>query len=173
MRRSQQNRCLSACSFSAAALVGCLLLAGCKPVGPNYSKPAFQAPNAYKEAGASAATPPPSPTGGAWSAANPSDGMLRGKWWEIFGDSQLNSLEDQIAASNQNLRQATEIYLAARDQAIAARSSLFPTVSGTVCRQPQRSFHQPARGQLHHHYNDSCWAQASWEPTSGPHPPHH
>jgi len=165
MRRSQQNRCLSVCSFSAAALVGCLLLAGCKPVGPNYSKPAFQAPNAYKEAGASAATPPPSPTGGAWSAANPSDGMLRGKWWEIFGDSQLNSLEDQIAASNQNLRQATEIYLAARDQAIAARSSLFPTVSGTVAAsRNDLSTNRPAASSTSHYNDFVLGAQASWEP---------
>jgi outer membrane protein TolC len=30
----------------------------------------------------------------------------RGKWWEIFGDPELNQLEEQIAGSNQNLKVA-------------------------------------------------------------------
>jgi NodT family efflux transporter outer membrane factor (OMF) lipoprotein len=55
--------------------------------------------------------------------------MLRGKWWEIYEDPQLNKLEETIAANNQTLRQAMENYLAARDQVTAARSALFPALS--------------------------------------------
>ena len=47
-------------------------------------------------------TPPPNRTGGAWQPANPSDGMLKGKWWEIYQDPQLNQLEERIATNNVN-----------------------------------------------------------------------
>src|ERR1019366_4739364 len=77
-------------------------------------------------------TPPPNPTGGGWQAAAPSDGMLRGKWWEIYQDPQLNSLEDRIADNNQSLRHALETYQAARDQVPAARANLYPTLSGNL-----------------------------------------
>ena len=70
--------------------------------------------------------PPPNPPGGGWQPATPSDGMLRGKWWEIYQDPQLNQLEEHIATNNQSLRQALETYLAARDQVTAARSALYP-----------------------------------------------
>jgi outer membrane protein TolC len=55
--------------------------------------------------------------------------MLRGKWWEIYQDPQLNQLEDRIAAENPTLRQALETYLAARDQVSAARAAFYPTLS--------------------------------------------
>jgi NodT family efflux transporter outer membrane factor (OMF) lipoprotein len=109
------------------------LLTGCKPVGPDYSRPGYQAPAAYKEAGASGVVvPPPNPAGGGWQPATPSDGMLRGKWWEIYQDPQLDQLEDRIADNNPGLRQALETYLAARDQVSAVRANLFPTLSGNL-----------------------------------------
>ena len=96
------------------SLLACsLLFAGCKPVGPNYNRPGYNAPSVYKEAGASTVTPPPNPTGGAWQPANPSDGLLKGKWWEIYQDPQLNQLEERIATNNVELKQALETYLAA------------------------------------------------------------
>ncbi len=113
-----------------AGLAALILLSGCKPVGPNYSRPVFTAPPAYKETGASTAVvPPPNPNGGTWQPASPSDGMLRGKWWEIYQDPQLNQLEEHIATDNQNLRSAVETYLAARDQIADARSAFYPTLS--------------------------------------------
>ncbi len=74
-----------------------VLLAGCKPVGPNYTRPGYQAPAAYKETGAlGGCVRRPIPPE-ALAAGQPSDGMLRGKWWEIYQDPQLNQLEDRIA----------------------------------------------------------------------------
>ena len=93
--------------------------------------------------------------------------MLRGKWWEIYQDPQLNQLEERIAANNQSLRQALETYLAARDQVTAARSALFPTLSAgpSVARDnvsqngPSYSPGKPTT------YNDFVLGgQASWEP---------
>ena len=151
-------------SFSAALI----LLAGCKPAGPNYNRPGYEAPPAYKESGAIAVLqPPPAPAGGAWQPANPSDGLLRGKWWEIYQDPQLNQLEERIAANNQTLRQALETYLAARDQITVARATFFPTLSAGPSAQrekvsangPSFSAGKPAT------YNDFLLTgQASWEP---------
>jgi NodT family efflux transporter outer membrane factor (OMF) lipoprotein len=151
-----------------AALLALVLLTGCKPVGPNYNRPGFDAPPAYKEAGASTVLiPPPNPAGGGWQPATPSDGMLRDKWWEIYQDPQLNQLEERIATNNQGLRQALETYLAARDQVTVARSALFPTVSAgpSVSRDhiskngPDYAATKPTG------YNDLVVdAQASWEP---------
>jgi len=153
-------------AFAALLVIG--LLAGCKPVGPNYNRPGYEAPTVYKEAGASAVLePPPAPAGGGWQPATPSDGMLRGKWWEIYQDPQLNQLEERIAADNQSLRQALETYLAAHDQVSAARSALYPSLSASPSIQrdnisangPSFSPGKPTT------YNDFViGGQASWEP---------
>jgi len=142
-----------------------LFLAGCKPVGPDYSKPAYHAPNAYSETGASAVVPPENPTGGAWSPANPSDGLLRGNWWEIYEDPQLNALEERIATNNQTLRSATEIYLSARDQVTVARASLFPSVSASVgASRNDLSQNRPSASTTTHYNDFVLGGQANWEP---------
>ena len=144
-----------------------ILLTGCKPVGPDYKRPAYTAPAAYKETGAPTVVPPPNPTGGSWNPANPSDGMLRGKWWEIFGDPQLNRLEERIATDNPALAQATHNYLAARDQVAVVRSTLFPTLSaGPSVTHSQVSEHRAAFAVgSKTSYNDLIiGGQGSWEP---------
>src|SRR6202789_4472772 len=72
----------------AGAVLGCLLT-GCV-VGPKYHAPVTQAPTAFKE------TPPPTPAAGEWTIAQPQDAKLRGNWWEIFNDNELNDLEGQL-----------------------------------------------------------------------------
>jgi len=143
-------------------------LAGCKPVGPNYSRPVYTAPPAYKETGASTAiVPPPNPNGGTWQPASPSDGMLRGKWWQVYNDPQLNQLEERVTVDNQNLRSAIETYLAARDQVASARSAYFPTLTGELSATHQKlSANRPlAVSGSNTNYNDLVLAgQASWEP---------
>jgi NodT family efflux transporter outer membrane factor (OMF) lipoprotein len=93
--------------------------------------------------------------------------MLRGKWWEIYQDPQLNKLEERIATDNQTLRQALESYLAAHDQVAAARSALFPTLSaGTSDSHDKVSANKPLFSKTDSpYYNDfAVSAQASWEP---------
>jgi NodT family efflux transporter outer membrane factor (OMF) lipoprotein len=143
------------------------ILTACKPVGPNYNRPAYDAPPAYKETGASTVTPPPAPAGGAWQPASPSDGLLRGKWWEIYQDPQLNQLEERIEANNQTLRQALETYLAARDQITVARAALYPTLSaGPSLSRNNVSQNGPsyAPGKPTTYNDFSLSGQASWEP---------
>jgi NodT family efflux transporter outer membrane factor (OMF) lipoprotein len=141
---------------------------GCKPVGPNYNRPTYDAPATYKESGASTVlTPPPSPAGGSWQPASPSDGMLRGKWWEIYQDPQLNQLEERIATNNESLRQALETYLAARDQVVAARSALFPRLSaGVSASRNNISANGPSfsPGKPTGYSDFVIGGQGSWEP---------
>jgi NodT family efflux transporter outer membrane factor (OMF) lipoprotein len=91
------------------------LLAGCT-VGPKYNKPPVDTPPAFKESEG-------------WKVAQPSDGALKGKWWEMFNDAELNSLEEKVSISNQNVASSTAAYFAARDEVKEARSQLFPTVT--------------------------------------------
>ena len=98
-------------------LVGLTLLyCGCS-VGPNYHRPPVEAPTAYKE-------------NAGWKVAEPKDELPRGKWWKIFNDRQLDTLEDQVNISNQNLAAAEANYRQALTQIRVARSAHFPTVAG-------------------------------------------
>jgi NodT family efflux transporter outer membrane factor (OMF) lipoprotein len=93
--------------------------------------------------------------------------MLKGKWWEIYQDPQLNQLEERIATNNVQLKQALETYLAARDQVFAARANLYPTVSANANPEREKySAHEPLwKSGNPTQYNDFTIAgQASWEP---------
>jgi NodT family efflux transporter outer membrane factor (OMF) lipoprotein len=161
------NTVVTRTAMLAISLALCLAT-GCKPVGPDYKRPEYQAPAAYKESGASIAlVPPPNPAGGGWQPANPSDGMLRGNWWEIYQDSQLNRLEERIESHNPSLRQALETYMAARDIVNAVRANYYPTLSGDISIARGRvSQHRPqGSGAPTSATNDFViGGQAGWEP---------
>src|ERR1035437_4735649 len=73
-----------------------MLLGGCM-VGPKYKTPTAAVPPAFKEA------PPASfKEGDGWKTAQPGDQTIRGDWWEIFVDAQLNTLEQQLTIGNQD-----------------------------------------------------------------------
>ena len=101
--------------FAPALLAG-LLLSSCM-VGPNYKRPAAPLTPAFKE---------PLPEG--WKEAQPKDGALKGKWWEIYNDPALNALEEQVNISNQNVLAAEAQFREARDAVRVARAALFPTI---------------------------------------------
>lgn len=105
-------------------VLGILLLTGCR-VGPKYQKPPAmaQAPStSYKE------SPSRFPDTDEWKVARPQDAMLRGKWWEIYNDLELNSLEEKLNIDNQNIKRFFENFMAARAFIAEARSQLFPIV---------------------------------------------
>ncbi len=148
-------------------LVSAGALTGCKPVGPDYHRPVYTAPPSYKETGAPTVVAPPNPQGGSWQPASPSDGMLKGKWWEIYQDPLLNQFEDRIATENPSLRQALETYLATRDQIAVARANLFPTLSaGPSVTHVKNSANRPLfTSSTKTNYNDLVLeGQGSWEP---------
>lgn len=106
----------------AAAL--CAIWTGCV-VGPKYHPPSAPAPAAPDYQGVTADLADQQ----GWKVASPHDQMLHGKWWEIFNEPELNSLEDQLNIDNQNIKLFFENYLAARAIIRQARSQYFPTVT--------------------------------------------
>jgi NodT family efflux transporter outer membrane factor (OMF) lipoprotein len=93
-------------------------------VGPKYHPTPVETPAAYKEL-----TPTDLQNTDGWKTAQPQDDTLRGKWWEMFNDPQLNTLEEKVNVSNQNIASAAASFLAARALVKEARSQLFPTVT--------------------------------------------
>jgi NodT family efflux transporter outer membrane factor (OMF) lipoprotein len=114
------------------------MLASCT-VGPNYVRPESLVTQTYKE------SPPDAyKDAGSWKPAQPSDAMLRADWWELFGEDQLNALEQQVDAANQDLKAAEARFREARALIGYARAAEFPTLGiGAAVSTLRDSSHQP------------------------------
>jgi len=66
-----------------------------------------------------------------WKRAQPNDEALRGKWWELFGDPQLNALEERLTSSNEDLKAADARFREARAMIGVSRAAQRPTISTT------------------------------------------
>lgn len=106
-----------------ALALGVGLLSACN-VGPPYRRASVAQAPVYKELNA-----PDQPAAGSWKVAQPSDAQLHGKWWEMFGDPQLNALEEQVSVSNQNIAAAFASFMQARALVKEARAQYYPTLS--------------------------------------------
>jgi NodT family efflux transporter outer membrane factor (OMF) lipoprotein len=143
-----------------------VVISGCK-VGPNYSRPTVTAPANYKEVGATSVTPPPSPQGGNWKPASPSDGLLKGNWWEVYQDPQLNGLEQRVTSDNFQIKQALNNYLAARDRVAAVRANLFPTLEANAQISRTRASYNSSNAPPESRIQSNAFLLegiASWEP---------
>ncbi|HWO04552.1 MAG TPA: RND transporter, partial [Methylomirabilota bacterium] len=94
---------------SALAVIVTALAAGCS-VGPDYVRPPVITPDAYKE-------------NVGWKVAEPRDDVLRGTWWQLFGDPTLDALEEQVSLGNQDLVVAEATYRQARALVRQARAA--------------------------------------------------
>ena len=94
-----------------------MTMTGCT-VGPKYARPSVPAAptDTFKEADG-------------WKTAEPSDQLSRGDWWGIFGDPQLNTLEDELTKSNQDLKVAQARFQEARAAVRFNRAAEYPTIS--------------------------------------------
>jgi NodT family efflux transporter outer membrane factor (OMF) lipoprotein len=114
--------------LASLVLLAFLALSGCA-VGPHYSRPSAPVAPAYKE------------TPENWKQAQPADQLTHGKWWEIYQDPALNTLEEKIEVSNQTLKSAQAQFEQARALAAFNRAGYYPTVtagaSGTRNRLSQ------------------------------------
>jgi multidrug efflux system outer membrane protein len=98
----------------AAALAA--FLTACAPMGPDFRRPDVETPSQFKESST-------------WKIARPADHLPRGSWWTVFGDATLNSLQNQAAAENPNLRAALLRVEQARLVARGSRDDLLPNAS--------------------------------------------
>jgi NodT family efflux transporter outer membrane factor (OMF) lipoprotein len=108
--------------FSICAGMLTLSLAGCM-VGPQYKRPAVATAPAFKEAPPSTAA-----ANDGWKPGDPSDQKLKGDWWQMFQDPQLDTLEAQVNGANQTLKAAEANFRMARTNIGYARASEAPTV---------------------------------------------
>jgi NodT family efflux transporter outer membrane factor (OMF) lipoprotein len=134
---------------AAAACVALALLAGCS-FAPNYNVPPVQTPAAFKEAEG-------------WKVARPTDDVIRGNWWELFDDPQLNALEDQVAISNQTLLAALANFQAARAVVKEARAQLFPAVSAAPSVTKSKASSSLSPVGIRSQTQWSLPLEASWE----------
>jgi NodT family efflux transporter outer membrane factor (OMF) lipoprotein len=135
-----RNRFFSLQNLKAGSLLSqlvlsvCLGLTACR-VGPKYMKPPALAqapPSTYKES-------PENFADSEWKVAQPGDAMLRGRWWEVFSEPELNQLEDQLNINNQNIKVSFENFMEARAIIREARAQLFPTFGTTPSYTRSRS----------------------------------
>jgi NodT family efflux transporter outer membrane factor (OMF) lipoprotein len=120
-----------------SASIAALLLAGCM-VGPQYKRPAAAMAPAFKEAPQAAARD-------GWEPGQPSDQKLKGDWWRLYQDPQLDALEVQVDAANQTLKAAEANFRAARAAIGYARSNEAPTIgvspsAGSVRESPNEPY---------------------------------
>jgi len=84
----------------AAIALALVPLSGCM-VGPKYKTPAAIIAPSFKE------TPPASfADQDGWKPGQPGDTRLKGDWWTIFDDPQLNTLEAQIDGAKGKAKKA-------------------------------------------------------------------
>jgi NodT family efflux transporter outer membrane factor (OMF) lipoprotein len=145
----------------AVSLIALVLFKGCDKA-PKYAKPTVATPAAYKEIAPEAFKETDD-----WKFARPADAVIRGKWWEMFNDAQLNSLEEQLNTANQNIALADANFRAARALVKESRSEYFPTVTTSpsiiVSRQSAAATHSNVSpGRMSTNY--TLPFDASWEP---------
>lgn len=99
-----------------SGLIALLVFASACSVGPDYSRPPVTTPANYKEADTAV-------------TAQSIDEIIKTKWWEMFGDPELNALEEQVDISNQTVAQAEARYRQARALVVSARAAYYPTVT--------------------------------------------
>ena len=118
----------------AAGLILMAWLSGCR-VGPRYhapAPPAITAPN-YKESTVNFHD------ADGWKVASPQDAMIRGNWWEIFNEPELNALENQLNISNENIKVSFQNFMEARALIAQARAQYWPTITTSPAWNRARS----------------------------------
>ncbi len=119
-------------------------------IGPKYQPPtaAAQTPPAFKEFKGN----------DQWKMAEPSDTLMKGNWWEIFGDPQLNKLEEMVSINNQNVKQSEAQFRQARALIDGAYANYYPTIGSAP------SISQTDNGRTGHGATFSLPVSANWEP---------
>ena len=105
-----RRRCGSwLCAMTVVLLAGCAVKTPPMPAAPGM-------PASFKE-------------NANWQPARPEDQAVRGKWWEVFNDPQLNALESQVDVSNQTLRAQEARFQQDRAAIAITASARYPLVT--------------------------------------------
>ncbi|OUL70545.1 efflux transporter outer membrane subunit [Paraburkholderia hospita] len=121
-------------------LAGTTLVAGCS-LAPDYKVPPSPVAGQYR-------------TMGPWVDAKPSDQLNRDGWWKMYGDTQLDDLEERLIANNTDLRAAFAHYQQAQAFVEQVSAGLFPSVAAVAVPQRNRqSATRPLRAGGPDYYN--------------------
>ena len=145
---------IAAVNATRITALGAMLASGCD-LAPVYEPPHLLIPDSYQ------GTSP-------FQVAHPEAELsLRGDWWVLFGDPELDRLEDELVRANPTLDAAAEAYKQARDLAAEARSRFDPQIGldGGVSDNKQ-SANRPFRGGggPNVQASNEVEGEASWEP---------
>jgi multidrug efflux system outer membrane protein len=90
------------------------VLSGCMRVGPDYHRPdtGIQMPAHYEHGSAEIVTPQPDD-----------------RWWEVYGEVEINRLVDEVFRNNLDIKKATAGILEVRSKFVQARADRFPSLS--------------------------------------------
>ena len=116
-----ENRALRHGGPPLAAALLLALLCGCS-FAPPLRTPQVPVADAYKEVGT-------------WSAAAPADASPRDAWWQQYGDSELDALEQRLLANSPDLAAALARYQQSAAIARQLNASLFPSVDANASSQ--------------------------------------
>src|SRR3984957_1443218 len=137
---------------TALAVAG--ILAGCD-LAPAYDPPHYLLPDSYQG-------------NGAFRVAQPQDALSpRGDWWTLFGDDELNQLEERLGRENPTLAAAAETYTQARDLAAEAQSHLYPQIGAQALVSENRESEQHLFSAINlpkEEASNVIGGVASWEP---------
>ena len=95
-----------------------LALCGCQ-IGPKYVRPTTPALPAFEELKGD----------DQWKVATPSEGAMKGKWWEIFDDPRLNQLEELVGVNNFSVQQSEAQFRQALAVIDQNRAAFYPTIT--------------------------------------------
>jgi NodT family efflux transporter outer membrane factor (OMF) lipoprotein len=119
--------------FAGVAFAAAVVFSGCS-MAPSLTLPDVPVAAKYKEEAP-------------WTPAQPADGLSRGDWWTLFGDSDLSVLETRLNEHSPDLAAALARYNQAQAFSDQLRSGLFPTLAlGADAQRDRQSDTRPLRG---------------------------
>jgi outer membrane protein, multidrug efflux system len=146
---------MKAIARALAIAGGISLLCSCN-LAPPYDPGHFELPESYQGSGP-------------FRTAHPErSSELRGNWWTLFGDPELDRLEDELGRANPTLAAAAEAYTQSRDLAAEAQSAFYPQIAAQAgISENKQSAHRLFRSGSTAPSQESSnviGATASWEP---------
>jgi NodT family efflux transporter outer membrane factor (OMF) lipoprotein len=110
---------------------------------PPLKTPQIPAAAAYKE-------------NGSWTQAQPADRLPRDHWWALYGNTELDDLQQRLIAGNPTLAASIADYAQARALSDQARAGLFPTLGlNASVERARESVNAPLRGPTTPIYYDT------------------
>jgi NodT family efflux transporter outer membrane factor (OMF) lipoprotein len=138
--------------FEVSVLALALLLGACS-FAPTLVTPQIPAAPAYKESGS-------------WTQAQPADRIPRDHWWALYGNTELDDLQQRLVVGNPTLAAAVADYAQALALSDQARAELFPSLGlNASVERARQSVNTPLRGPTtpNYYYTNTLGGSIGYE----------